>query len=138
MPTRSSEKPNTDLKPRLHAAYPQLFVCDMERAIVFYRDRLGFTVEYLYGEPPCYGLVSRDGVGLNLRHVDAPVFDPSSRDREMLLSANIPVEGIAGLFRDFESAHIDFAQRLQHQPWGTDDFVVRDPDGNLLCFASVA
>ncbi len=28
-----------------------------------------------------------------------------------------------------------FAQTLKEQPWGATDFLVRDPDGNLLCFA---
>jgi catechol 2,3-dioxygenase-like lactoylglutathione lyase family enzyme len=122
--------------PRLCAAHPQLFVADVAQAAVFYRAKLGFTVEYLYGEPPFYGLVSRDGVGLNLRHTDAPPFDAILREQESLLSANIPVEGVEELFAEFRDQGVDFAQSLKHQPWGTVDFIVRDPDRNLLCFAS--
>ena len=125
------------LAPRLRTAYPQLFVTDLERSAAFYRDRLGFAIHYLYGEPPFYGLVVRDGAGLNLRHVDAAPLDPALRERESLLSANIPVDEVETLFREFEAAGVSFAQRLMRQPWGTLDFVVRDPDGNLLCFASV-
>lgn len=124
--------------PRLCAAYPQLFVADVARAAAFYRGKLGFTVDYLYGEPAFYGLISRDGAGLNLRHTDAPPFDAALRDHESLLSANIPVEGIEALFAEFCDQGVDFAQALKHQPWGAVDFVLRDPDGNLLCFASRA
>lgn len=124
--------------PRLLAAYPQLFVRDVTRAAAFYRDKLGFAVTYLYGEPPFYGLVERDGVGLNLRHVDQPVMDPALREEESLLSANIPVRAVMALFVEFKERGVAFQQTLKEQPWGAIDFVVRDPDGNLLCFASAA
>ena len=44
----------------LLAAYPQLFVADMAVTVAFYRDRLGFEVAFLAGEPPFYGQVVRD------------------------------------------------------------------------------
>ena len=121
---------------RLCIAYPQLFVADVERSAVFFKDKLGFVIDYLYGQPPFYGLVSRDGVGLNLRHVDEPVFDPSLRERESLLSAAIVMQGIDELFQEYQARHVEFAQTLSQQPWGSRDFIVRDPDGNLICFAS--
>jgi len=42
------------------------------------------------------------------------------------------------LFAEFDARRIDFAQRLMRQPWGTSDVVGRDPDGNLINFASPA
>lgn len=125
-----------ETQPRLSIAYPQLFVADVTRAATFYVEKLGFTIAYLYGEPPFYGLVTRDDAGLNLRHVDAPVIDPAVRKRESLLGANIPVDGVKALFLEFKQKGVDFAQTLKRQPWGADDFIIRDPDGNLICFAS--
>jgi catechol 2,3-dioxygenase-like lactoylglutathione lyase family enzyme len=121
---------------RLAIAYPQIFVGDVARAAEFYREKLGFSAEYLYGEPPFYALVSRDGVGVNLRHVDRPVLD-RSREKD-LLSANIVVAGVKALFLEFEARGVEMPQRLKPQPWGASDFIVRDPDGNLLCFAGPA
>jgi len=31
---------------------------------------------------------------------------------------------------------VDFAQTLRNEPWGARTFIVRDPDGNLILFAS--
>lgn len=123
--------------PRLRAAYPQLFVADVRRSIAFFEARLGFREAYAYGEPPFYALVERDGAGLNLRQVDAPPIEEGLRDREVLLGANIVADDIEALYREFQARDVDFAQALQRQPWGTTDFIVRDPDGNLICFASV-
>jgi catechol 2,3-dioxygenase-like lactoylglutathione lyase family enzyme len=110
--------------PRLLAAHPQILVSDMQRAVAFYTGTLGFRVVFLYGEPPFYGLVERDGAGLNLRHVDDPA-RYRAPESEQVLAANIPAEGVKALFLGLER-------------WGTQDFVLRDPDGNLLCFAEAA
>ena len=123
---------------QLRIAYPQLFVTDMARATAFYSGQLDFTIVYLYGEPPFYGLVARDGIGLNLRHLDAPPIDPALRTRESLLSAVIVVDAVEALFAEFAARGVTFAQPLARQPWGTTDFIVRDPDGNLVNFASPA
>jgi catechol 2,3-dioxygenase-like lactoylglutathione lyase family enzyme len=119
----------------LLAAYPQLFVADMAVACDFYVCRLGFSVEFLAGEPPFYGQVVRDGVRLNFRCVDVPVIDPARADIEELLAAYIPVADVDALFAEFQTAGATFRDFLQLRPWGRRDFVVRDPDGNLLCFA---
>jgi catechol 2,3-dioxygenase-like lactoylglutathione lyase family enzyme len=123
---------------RLCIAYPQLFVADVPRSAQFFEQTLGFSIEYLYGEPPFYGLVSRDGIGLNLRCVAPAPIDPALREKESLLAANIVAEGVKALFLEFKKRGADFAQTLTEQPWGATDFIVRDLDGNLLCFASPA
>lgn len=130
--TVNSEPP----APRLRIAYPQLFVADVQRAAEFYQQKLGFSIAYLYGTPPFYGLVTLDDVGLNLRWVASPLIDQSLRERESLLSANIVVEGVTAMFHELQRRGVDFAQTLKEQPWGATDFIVRDIDGNLLCFAS--
>jgi len=119
----------------------QLFVADIRAACDYYTEKLGFAVEFVYGEPPFYGEVRRDRARLTLRCVDAPPIDPALRERESLLSATIEVDGsddIKQLFLAFQSAGVDFHQTLKQEPWGARDFIVRDPDGNLLLFAGPA
>ena len=45
---------------------------------------------------------------------------------------------IKQLFLEFQAAGVEFQQTLMRQPWGAKNFVVRDPDGNLLLFAGPA
>ena len=122
--------------PLFLAVHPQVFVTDMERALDFYRDRLGFVVGYVYGDPPDYALVSRDGIGINLRHVDEMPFDPAARARDDLLSATLIVQSLKALFLAYKESGIEFHQPYREQPWGAVDFIVEDPDRNLLHFAS--
>ena len=138
MPNQAERTPAS---PVLVAAEPQLFVADIKASCDFFTQKLGFAIVFVYGEPPFYAQVKRDGAQLNLRCVDAPVIDPALRDRESLLSAAITVaaaDGIKQLFLEFQSAGIVFHQTLKQEPWGARDFIVKDPDGNLLLFAGPA
>jgi catechol 2,3-dioxygenase-like lactoylglutathione lyase family enzyme len=121
--------------PTLIAAEPQLFVRDIVHSAEFYRQKLGFSVAFMYGQPPFYAQVFRDGARLNLRQVDEPVLDRIHRDPEQLLSASITLEDAAPLFLEYEASEVEFAQPLKSEPWGARTFIVRDPDGNLLLFA---
>ena len=120
------------------AAEPQLYVRDIGASTDFYSRLLGFSIAFVYGDPPFYGHVVRDGARLNLRHVDDPVIDPKRRDREQLLAASIAVESAAALFDEYRAAGVDFAQPLRTEEWGAETFIVRDPDGNLVLFAGAS
>ncbi len=120
------------------AAEPQLFVADIKASCDFFADKLGFTIAFTYGEPPFYAQVKRDRAQINLRCVEQPVIDAGLRDREQLLSASLTVatsEEIKALFLEFQSAGVTFFQTLKSKPWGARDFILKDPDGNLLLFA---
>ena len=125
----------TQPKPILLAAEPQLFVADVGASCEFYTKKLGFTVAFTYGEPPFYGQVFRDGARLNLRHLDEPAIRPELQDREHLLSASITLGDAKPLFLEFQAAGVVFHQVLKTEPWGARTFIVRDPDGNLILFA---
>jgi catechol 2,3-dioxygenase-like lactoylglutathione lyase family enzyme len=135
----TSRKPKSSLsKASIVGAEPHLFVTDILRSCGFFQDQLGFSLVFRYGEPPYYAQVGRDAARLNLRCVQAPVIQPALRDREALLSVSMTVATAAEiklLFLEFQSAGAAFHQTLQRQPWGASNFIVKDPDGNLLLFA---
>ncbi|RUM15115.1 VOC family protein [Rhizobium fabae] len=116
----------------------QLFVTDIKASCEFFTGKLGFRVDFVYGDPPFYGQVIRDNAQLALRLVCEPVFVGDIRQREHLLSASITVDTsaeIKRLFLDFQAAGVSFHQTLRKEPWGARNFIVMDPDGNLILFA---
>jgi uncharacterized glyoxalase superfamily protein PhnB len=118
-----------------------LFVADIQTSCDFFVEKLGFKVTFVYGEPPFYGQVMRDGARLNLRCVDVPLLDSQIRERESLLSASMTVGSaneIKQLFLELQSAGVIFHQALKKEPWGSRNFIVKDPDGNLLLFSGPA
>jgi len=136
----TQEAGNPVPRPILSSTEAQLFVADIKASCDFYTDKLGFTVAFVYGDPPYYGQVTRDHARLNLRMVCEPVFT-DVREREHLLSASLTVataDEIKQLFLSYQAAGVPFHQTLKKEPWGARTFVVMDPDGNLILFAGPA
>jgi catechol 2,3-dioxygenase-like lactoylglutathione lyase family enzyme len=131
----------TPTRPILSGTEAQLYVADVKASCDFFTSKLGFAVDLVYGEPPFYGIVKRDQARLCLRLVCEPVFVADVRQRENLLSASITVDSsaeIKQLFLEFQSAGVSFHQALKKEPWGARNFIVLDPDGNLILFAGPA
>lgn len=127
-------------RPALTRLEAQLFVADVVAACAFY-GKLGFEIVFTYGEPPFYAQVRRDAAAINLRMVDEPVYVGDVRERESLLGASITLgsaSDLQALFETFQADGVPFHQPIKQQPWGAHDFIVRDPDGNLVLFASPA
>ncbi|MDB5704010.1 MAG: bleomycin resistance protein [Sphingomonas bacterium] len=120
--------------PVLGGAIPILFVRDVTAAAAFYRDKLGFAVDFLHGKPPFYGAVSRDRAWLHLRFVHQPNFAELARREGSLILATIETGNVKALFEEYEIAGVAFAQGLVRQAWGGLDFHVRDPDGSVISF----
>jgi catechol 2,3-dioxygenase-like lactoylglutathione lyase family enzyme len=127
--------------PVLSSTSAQLFVTDIKASCDFFTGKLGFAIDFVYGDPPFYGQVVRDNAQLALRLIGEPVFVGDIREREHLLSASIAVDSAAEikqLFLDFHAAEVRFHQTLRKEPWGARNFIVLDPDGNLILFAGPA
>jgi catechol 2,3-dioxygenase-like lactoylglutathione lyase family enzyme len=128
-------------KATIVCAEPQLFVTDIKRSCEFFREKLGFSLVFSYGKPPYYAQVCRDSARLNLRCVERSVIESTVRDREELLAVSMTVataDEIKLLFLEYQSAGVTFSQTLKKQPWVAKNFIVKDPDGNLLLFAGPA
>ena len=139
--TTSRRVKSSASKATIVGAEPQLFVTDINASCKFFQEKLGFSLVFSYGDPPYYAQMGRDAARLNLRRVERPVMDSTVRDREELLSVSMTVataEEIKLLFLEFQSAGVTFHQTLKKQPWGAKNFIVKDPDGNLLLFAGPA
>lgn len=110
------------------SAVPILCVSDVPASAAFYREKLGFEIDFLYGEPPFYGSVSRGEACLHLRA--APPIAMES------ILATIEVSDIQKLFEEFAGRGTALVQTPARQPWGGTDILVRDPDGNVISFVT--
>jgi catechol 2,3-dioxygenase-like lactoylglutathione lyase family enzyme len=121
--------------PRLTRAVPIIFVANVQASAEFFRDTLGFSIDFLHGHPPFYGAVSRDSACVHLKFVHEPVFAIGTHDRDGLIMAFIEVENVKALYTSYVAAGVPLEQKLRKEAWGGRDFIVRDLDGNGICFA---
>jgi hypothetical protein len=128
-------------QPILTSVAAHLYVRDLKVSTEFFTMKLGFTIDFVYGDPPFYGQVSRDNARLALRLIEEPVFAGDIREREDLLSASITLgsaDEIKQLFLACQAADVSFHQSLRNEPWQAKTFIVKDLDGNLILFAAPA
>jgi catechol 2,3-dioxygenase-like lactoylglutathione lyase family enzyme len=109
-------------------------VRDVAASTAFFETMLGFDVDFLHGQPPFYGAVSRNHARLHLRYVERPNFAELVAREISLILAMIEVTNVKALFEEFSAKGVDFPQKLTRHPWGGIDFHVRDPDGNIISF----
>ena len=100
---------------------------DIERTVTFYCTRLGFTRVYV--DPGIWGIVARDSIQIHFW----PCSDKNIAENT---SCRVYVSGIDALFAELQPLGVvhPLAQ-LELKPWGSREFGVRDPDGNLITFA---
>jgi catechol 2,3-dioxygenase-like lactoylglutathione lyase family enzyme len=103
-------------------------VSDMARSIEHYRDVLGFTVTFEYGNPTFYTCLCRDEVALHLLAAHQTKRLPGNG-------------GICVFVRDVDHVYAELAARganvikpPQDYDYGMRDFDVVDLDGNQLTF----
>ena len=118
-------------KPRVTSLAPQFLVDDLGRSIAFY-EKLGFV----FGEPwdGFYVIGHVDGLELHLK--EAPQSAPERRFRRENehLDAAAGVDGIEAFYAQCVANGATIIKPLKSTPWGTKDFYVEDPDGNILSF----
>ena len=121
------------MTPRITGIAPQFLVDDLEGAIAYYRDRLGFVLDFQYED--FYASVSRDGFAIHLKHAPKIAADRVHRKEHEHLDAYIEVSGARELYAEMQQSGAAVIKPIGERPWQCVDFYVEDPDGYILCFS---
>lgn len=110
---------------------PQLRITDAERSLQFYVSQLGFTIDWEHRFGPGFPLFAR------LTRQGQTIFlTEHSGDCQVGGAVYFVVPDAARCWTEFESRDVVATNPLAATPWGTSEFLVTDPDGNRLRFAS--
>jgi catechol 2,3-dioxygenase-like lactoylglutathione lyase family enzyme len=112
---------------------PQFLVDDLDRAIAYYLNELGFELAFKYES--FYAAVTRDGFAIHLKCAPKLPAERAHRKANGHLDAYLSVSGIRGLFHELEKRRAQIIKPLEERPWSCIDFYVEDPDGYVLCFS---
>jgi catechol 2,3-dioxygenase-like lactoylglutathione lyase family enzyme len=123
----------TEAITHLTGVAPQFLVEDLDQAIAYYRDKLGFVLDFQYES--FYASVSRDGFAIHLKCAPKLSGDREHRRANEHLDAYFAVTGIRGLFTEMQARGAHILSPPEERPWGCVDFYVEDPDGYILCFS---
>ena len=121
----------TAMKPRVTSFAPQFLVDDLERSIAYYQ-KLGFR----FGEPweGFYAIGLRDGLELHLKRAPKDTKEQDRKHEKEHLDAAAGVDGIEMFYEQCVAKGAKIIRPLTSTDWGTKDFYIEDPDGNIISF----
>ena len=115
---------------RLTGISPVLLVADIDRAVAYYRDRLGFACR-VYGHPPNFVTADRDEATILLALArDAERIVPNWQIVDGTWNAYIRVEDVDAIYAEFQQRGAIIDYTIGDTPHGFREFGVQDPDGH--------
>lgn len=108
---------------RISRVAPELPVHDMQRALTFYEQKLGFEIAVRI---PGYAIVERDGVAMHLFQNGATEHRP--------VGVHIFTADLEELCAELRQRGAHLSQEIERKPWGNRDFRIEDESGNELKF----
>ena len=119
------------VEPQVTSFAPQFLVSDLAQSIAFY-GKLGFA----FGEPwdGFYAIGELNGLELHLKEAPKNQADRQSRRENQHLDAAAGVDGIDAFYEQCVANGVTIVKPLAVTAWGTKDFYIEDPDGNIVSF----
>lgn len=118
---------------------PVLEVRDVPKAIDWYEKKLGFQLDFAYGNPPSYACVGRsfsgEGAATFLRFVAwYRERDEPSHSGWLAIYAG---DGIDELFNDYLANGVTVSKPIANHDYGMREFEICDCNGHYLRFGCV-
>ena len=114
-----------------HAA-TVLFVKNAKNAAEFYRDKLGFTITFEWGDPVRYVVTNRDeAVYLHFSNAEENAHQDSRT-----AAVYIFCHDVDEVHTELLEKGVEISNPIDDREYGMRDFDVIDPDGNMVTFAT--
>lgn len=119
-------------EPFLSHAEPVLSVSDVEETVKYWHEVLGFPGHWTWGTPANHGGVSWHGAFIQFSRDG----DAAARMRGQCVW--VRVKNIRELYQLHQDRKAEIVMSLEKQPWGFEEYVVKDLNGNYITFAAPA
>ena len=124
-----------DTKPEISGIAPFFIVRDLDAALSFYRDGLGFDIMFRGpADDPFFGIVNRGRAMIMLKDVGVDPLPNCKRKPGARWDAYINVTDPDALAAEFLSRNIEFSAPLRDDDDGLRGFELTDADGYVLFF----
>jgi uncharacterized glyoxalase superfamily protein PhnB len=129
-------KQPTAVQSELLCVQPVFLVEDPKTTAEYYRDKLGFRICLVHGEPAVYAIVDRGcSSGFHFKRTGAPLARRQYRGPdEYAWDAYVEVKGVDALHAELEGRGARILRAPEVEEYGMKEFDVEDCNGYVLCF----
>jgi predicted lactoylglutathione lyase len=111
---------------KLPSPVPELPVSDIQAAGVFYKSKLGFSVDWIY-ENQIAG-ISKDSARIFIR---LKTDEEKKQAYSVLIWLNMnSAAEVDELYESWKNSGVQITDELETKPWNLREFTAADPDGN--------
>ncbi len=102
-------------------------VSDVNQTAIFYRDKLGFDISFLWEDPPSYAVVNRDdAVGIHFTKTELPL-NITEHPRLYIF-----VQDPDAVYEEYQKSGVDIVEPLKDTDYKMREFVIKDLNGYKL------
>ena len=116
--------------PAFRSVMPSLPVAELDRALTFYTQALGFLPQFRNGST--FAIIVRDGVELSLMASGFSGVPAGSGRCYFRLSS-----GIDSLYAAYQATAVEVRHELRDEEYGMREFMIADVDGNEINFGQL-
>lgn len=99
-------------------------ITNVQQTAEYYRDVLGFSIEFLWEDPPSYAVLKRDdAVGIHLSKTDKPL------EKERLPRLYIFVHDADAVYNEYVEAGAKIDEPIGDTDYQMREFVIEDLNG---------
>ena len=121
----------------LHGMQPVLAVSDVNETVAYYRDMLGFHVDFVEGDPPVHARVCADPTYKSPTvHIR---FEPLPRGASVNPTVYLWLhvgQGLDDLFILYRERGVAIIEEPNDRPWGLRQFTIKDCNGYVATFCA--
>src|SRR5262245_41380376 len=121
-------------RPKVLTTTPLFVVSDLQRSVAFYIEKLGFGEPGIWGEPPCFAMMHRDGFELMLSLTEGEA-KPQPNGPTGVWDLYIRVADVEAEMTALKSAGVTIDKGPTQMFYQMKEIEIVDPDGYRICLA---
>ena len=114
-------------------AVPVIATADVLSTIAYYTGVLGFSEHFIFGDPPVYAGIQRDGVLLYITR--DPAMASAIKSANLHPDIFLWVQEIGKVFEEHKQHGAKIIEEIADRPWDARQYVIEDPNGYYLKIA---
>jgi uncharacterized glyoxalase superfamily protein PhnB len=118
---------------RFKSAVPVIATADVRSTIAYYMEVLGFREHFVFGDPPVYAGIERDGVLLYL--TDDARLATTLKNANLHPDIFLWVQDVDRAFEEHQRNGAKIVEEIADRPWDARQYVIEDPGGYYLKIA---
>ena len=106
-------------------------VTTVTQSLEFYREKLGFSVEFKWNDPVDYAVIRRgESVSIHLTKSEKTI--PRTDQPKMYIF----LHSVDEVYKEYKAKSVEFHTPIGDREYGMRDFDILDPDGHMITFGT--